>query len=157
MSTPLNQKVKTMNDEERNFIKSERIKEEFEEYKKFAYKKNFFVMALALVLATQTQKFASSMTESLVMPIINYLISATNGNWRNLVFAPTKGLELEIGNLVNAFLEFTIVTAMLYLIFQKIIKRFDPNAELEIPHANHTVNAGRISLGIIDEKNPKIN
>ena len=51
MSTPLNQKVKTMNDEERNFIKSERIKEEFEEYKKFAYKKNFFVMALALVLA----------------------------------------------------------------------------------------------------------
>ena len=122
MSTPLNQKVKTMNDEERNFIKSERIKEEFEEYKKFAYKKNFFVMALALVLATQTQKFASSMTESLVMPIINYLISATNGNWRNLVFAPTKGLELEIGNLVNAFLEFTIVTAMLYLIFQKIIK-----------------------------------
>lgn len=138
MSTPLNQKVKTMNDEERNFIKSERIKEEFEEYKKFAYKKNFFVMALALVLATQTQKFASSMTESLVMPIINYLISATNGNWRNLVFAPTKGLELEIGNLVNAFLEFTIVTAMLYLIFQKIIKRFDPNAELEIPHINHT-------------------
>ena len=157
MSTPLNQKVKTMNDEERNFIKSERIKEEFEEYKKFAYKKNFFVMALALVLATQTQKFASSMTESLVMPIINYLISATNGNWRNLVFAPTKGLELEIGNLVNAFLEFTIVTAMLYLIFQKIIKRFDPNAELEIPHANHTVNAERISLGIIDEKKPKIN
>ncbi len=127
-----------MNDEERNFIKSERIKEEFEEYKKFAYKKNFFVMALALVLATQTQKFASSMTESLVMPIINYLISATNGNWRNLVFAPTKGLELEIGNLVNAFLEFTIVTAMLYLIFQKIIKRFDPDAVLEIPHVSHT-------------------
>jgi large-conductance mechanosensitive channel len=148
MSTPLNQKVKTMNDEERNFIKSERIKEEFEEYKKFAYKKNFFVMALALVLATQTQKFASSMTESLVMPIINYLISATNGNWRNLVFSPAQGLELEIGNLVNAFLEFTIVTTMLYLIFQKIIKRFDPDAVL-------AVNEGRVSLGIIDEKTQK--
>jgi large-conductance mechanosensitive channel len=148
MSTPLNQKVKTMNDEERNFLKSENIKEEFEEYKKFAYKKNFFVMALALVLATQTQKFASSMTESLVMPIINYLISATNGNWRNLVFAPVQGLELEIGNLVNAFLEFTIVTIMLYLIFQKIIKRFDPDAVL-------AVNEGRVSLGIIDEKTQK--
>jgi len=144
-----------MNDEERNFLKSENIKKEFEEYKKFAYKKNFFVMALALVLATQTQKFASSMTESLVMPIINYLISATNGNWRNLVFAPVQGLELEIGNLVNAFLEFTIVTTMLYLIFQKIIKRFDPDAELEIHHVNHTVNERRVSLGIIDEKTQK--
>jgi hypothetical protein len=95
------------------------------------------------------------MTESLVMPIINYLISATNGNWRNLVFSPAQGLELEIGNLVNAFLEFTIVTTMLYLIFQKIIKRFDPDAVLEMPHAIHTVSERRVSLGIIDEKTQK--
>ena len=47
--------------DQKNFIKSEQIQQEFKDYKKFAYKKNFFVMALALILATQTQKFARSL------------------------------------------------------------------------------------------------
>ena len=126
-----------MESEEKNFIKAEKIKAEFDEYRKFAYKKNFFVMALALVLATQTQKFASAITESLLMPVINYLLSKTNGNWRNLVFTPLEGMDIEIGNFVNSFLEFTIITVILYLVFQKVIRRIDPDAELEAPHLNH--------------------
>ena len=55
----------------------------------------------------------------------------------NLIFTPVQGLNIEVGHLVNAFLEFTIITIMLYLIFQKIIKRFDPEAELELPHMGH--------------------
>jgi large-conductance mechanosensitive channel len=94
-------------------------------------------MALALILATQTQKFASCITESLLMPIINYTLSATNGNWRSLIFIPLEGMEIEIGKILNSFLEFTIITILLYLVFQKIIKRIDPEAELELPHANH--------------------
>jgi large-conductance mechanosensitive channel len=123
--------------DQKNFIKSEQIQQEFKDYKKFAYKKNFFVMALALILATQTQKFASCITESLLMPIINYTLSATNGNWRSLIFIPLEGMEIEIGKILNSFLEFTIITILLYLVFQKIIKRIDPEAELELPHANH--------------------
>ena len=126
-----------MESEEKNFIKAEKLKSEFEEYRKFAYKKNFFVMALALVLATQTQKFASAITESLLMPIINYLLSKTNGNWRNLVFTPLEGMDIEVGNFVNSFLEFTIITILLYLVFQKVIRRIDPDAELEAPHLSH--------------------
>ena len=123
--------------EEKNFISSDQIKKEFEEYRKFAYRKNFFVMALALVLATQTQKFASAITESILMPIISYALSATNGDWRNLVISPLTGLNLEIGRFANAFIEFTIITILLYLVFQKIIRKFDPDAELEIPHIGH--------------------
>lgn len=125
--------------EERQFIKSEKIKKEFDEYRKFAYKKNFFVMGLAIVLATQTQKFASSITEYLIMPIVNWVIQATNGNWRELVFTPVNGLDIEIGKLTQSFIEFTIITFLLYLIFQKIIKKIDPDAELETPHSTHLV------------------
>lgn len=122
---------------ERNFINQEKLKQEFNEYKNFAYKKNFFVMALALVLATQTQKFASSITESFLMPIINFLLSKTSGNWRKLVFTPIEGMDLEVGNLMNSFLEFTIITTILYLVFQKIIKKIDPDAEIEMPNIGH--------------------
>jgi large-conductance mechanosensitive channel len=122
---------------EKNFISQEKLKQEFNQYKNFAYKKNFFVMALALVLATQTQKFASSITESFLMPIINFLLSKTSGNWRHLVFTPIEGMEIEVGNLLNSFLEFTIITTILYLVFQKVIKRIDPDAEFEMPHVSH--------------------
>lgn len=122
---------------EKSFINQEKLKQEFNEYKNFAYRKNFFVMALALVLATQTQKFASSITESFLMPIINFLLSKTNGNWRHLVFTPVTGMDIEVGNLLNSFIEFTIITIILYLVFQKVIRRIDPDAEIEMPHIGH--------------------
>jgi large-conductance mechanosensitive channel len=132
-------KKETMNPEyeEKQFIKTEKIKQEFDEYRKFAYKKNFFVMGLAIVLATQTQKFASSLTEYLIMPVINWVILATNGNWRNLVFTPISGMDIEIGKLIQSFIEFTIITVILYFIFQKIVRKIDPEVELEVPHVNH--------------------
>ena len=125
------------NFDEKQFIKTEKIKKEFDEYRKFAYKKNFFVMGLAIVLATQTQKLASSMTEYFLMPVINWVLSTTKGNWRELVFTPVSGMDIEVGKLLQSFIEFTIITVILYFIFQKIVKRLDPDAELEVGHFSH--------------------
>lgn len=125
------------NADKRTFVDAEVIKKEFDEYRKFAYKQNFFAMALAIVLVSQTQKFASAITESILMPIIMYFISITSGDWRNLIVTPVKGLNLEIGHFVNAFLEFTIITFILYIIFHKVIKKLDPDAVLEAPHFAH--------------------
>jgi large-conductance mechanosensitive channel len=115
------------------------IKKELDEYKKFAFNKNLMALALALILATVIQKFVSAISESLLMPIINYFVSAANpGNWRDMVLCPVDGMNLEIGKLCAAGLEFTITTIVLYVIYSKIVKRFNPDAELEEYKKDHT-------------------
>jgi large-conductance mechanosensitive channel len=117
--------------EDKNFIAKDKIQKEFDEYRKFAYGKNLFAVAMTLILASSMQKFVSTISETVFMPIINYFISSTNGNWRLLIFSPVKGLDVEIGKFAAGFLEFTIVTICLYLIYSKIIKKITPEIDLE--------------------------
>lgn len=107
------------------------IKKEINEYKKFAFNKNLMGLALALILANIVQKFVTTISESLLMPIINYFVNATNGgNWRNMILCPVDGMNLEIGKLCAAGLEFVIATIVLYVIYSRIIKRFHPDSEI---------------------------
>lgn len=104
---------------------------EINEYKKFAFNKSLMALALTLILANVVQKFVSSISESLLMPVINYFTNiANNDNWRNIILCPVDGMNLEIGKFCGSFLEFGITTLVLYLIYSKIVKRFNPNAEL---------------------------
>jgi large-conductance mechanosensitive channel len=112
--------------ESKNFISKDRINQEFAEYKKFAYGKNLFAMALTLILATSIQKFVTIISETILMPIINYMVSTTGGKWNDLIFVPIKGLEIEIGKFTNGFLEFSVTTFCLYLLYSKVIKRISP-------------------------------
>ena len=127
-----------MESQKKNFIKKETIKQEFDEYRKFAYRKNMFSVALAFVLATSIQKFSTSISECIFMPVINYIVSSTGDNWRNLIFIPVNGMEIELGKFIGSFIEFTIITILVYIIFSKIIKRISPDAEIELSsHLNH--------------------
>jgi len=108
------------------------IKKELEEYKKFAFNKDLMALALTLILTTIVQKFVTVISESFLMPIINYFINATNtGNWRNMIFCPINGMNLEIGKLCAAGLDFSITTIILYIIYSKVIKKFNPEAEVK--------------------------
>lgn len=105
---------------------------EISEYKKFAFNKNLMALALALILANVVQKFVTSISESLLMPIINYFTNiANNDNWRNIILCPVDGMNLEIGKFCGSFLEFGITTLVLYVIYSKIVKRFHPDVELK--------------------------
>jgi len=116
--------------QEKNLVPE--IKKEINEYKKFAFNKNLMALALALILAAVVQKFVTALSESLLMPIINYFVNATNtGNWRNMIFCPIDGMNLEIGKLCAAGLEFTITTIVLYVIYSKIVKKFHPDVEIQ--------------------------
>lgn len=108
------------------------IKKELEEYKKFAFNRDLMALALTLILTTIVQKFVTVISESFLMPIINYFINATNtGNWRNMIFCPVNGMNLEIGKLCAAGLDFCITTIILYIIYSKVIKKFNPDAEVK--------------------------
>lgn len=120
--------------ENKNFIDPEKLREglqsELEGYKDFAFSKNLFTMALALILANAAQGVVNKISDCILMPIINYSVSATGGNWRNLVFSPVDGMDIEIGRFFGSFLEFIITTLILYLLYRNIVKKVDPDAKL---------------------------
>jgi large-conductance mechanosensitive channel len=115
----------------RNFVDPDKLKtgiqNEFSEYREFAFGKNLFAMALALILANAAQGVVNKISDCVLMPIINYSISATGGNWRNLVFSPVDGMNLEIGKLCGAFLEFVITTLILYVLYRNVVRQTQKN------------------------------
>lgn len=110
-------------DRQQNFVDTERIRLELEEYKRFAFSKNFLALALSMVMAQAAHNLVSSMSGGLIMPIINYLVNSTQGDWRLLVFDPTPGLKIELGRIFNGTLEFIFTSAFVYVFYIKIMKK----------------------------------
>jgi large-conductance mechanosensitive channel len=106
--------------DEKKFID---LKKEIEEYKNFAFNKNFFEIALAVIFTTTTQKFTNSISETIIMPFINFLIQETEGDWRKLIFNPTKGLEIEIGKFLASLIEFSITSLVLFVVYRIMVKK----------------------------------
>lgn len=111
-----------MNDE-KNFINVNQLKQELESYKKFAFSNNLIALALSLTMANATEKIVNSISENVLMPIINYFIDNTGENWRNLVFVPTTGLEFEVGAMMNGFLKFIFTSIIVYIFYTKVFKK----------------------------------
>jgi len=111
-----------MNDE-KNFINVNQLKQELESYKKFAFSNNLIALALSLTMADATEKIIHSISENVLMPIINYFVDNTGENWRNLVFVPTTGLEFEVGAMINGFLKFIFTSIIVYIFYIKVFKK----------------------------------
>lgn len=109
--------------EDRNFINKEHVKREFDSYAKFAFSGNFIAMALTLLLANTAQRMVSSISESLLMPFINYMVNETGGNWRSLVFVPFDNMEFEVGKIVGSSLEFIITSVFVYILYVKVLNK----------------------------------
>lgn len=114
---------------EKNFLPKE-IKEEIDDYKKFAFNQNMIMVALGLIMANAFQKCVTAISQYLVMPIVNYFITGVDGDWRLWVFLPVKGMSIEIGNLAGAIIDFLILTGVLYVIYAKILKKIWPDSKI---------------------------
>lgn len=108
------------------------IKQELEDYKQFAFNKNFLELALIFVLTTTTQKFINSISETIIMPVLNFIIQKAEGDWRNLIFTPIRGLDIEIGKFLAGFVEFTITSLILFIIFKIILKKIEVDSKLHL-------------------------
>ncbi len=95
-------------------------KEEYEGFKKFAFKKNMIELAIAFILGGAFQKVVQSISGNLIMPLLQYLLNKTGNNWREYTFAPIEGLNLEIGEFFGSFVDFILIAAVLYILFVKI-------------------------------------
>lgn len=111
---------------DKKFIDKAEIDKEIQDYKQFAFNQNMVQVAIGLILVSAFQKTVSAVSDYLIMPIVNYFVNATNGNWRDWKISPLPAMNLELGHLIGALLDFTILTIMLYVIYTKIVKRIWP-------------------------------
>lgn len=107
--------------EERSLLKKEDLRHEFEEYKKFAFKGDMMKMAIAFILGGAFSKVVSSISENLMMPLLNFIVSKTGENWRQAVWVPAEGLSFEIGKFAAAAVDFALISIVLFFMF-KILK-----------------------------------
>lgn len=110
-------------------FKKVEINKEIQDYKQFAFNQNMIQVAIGLILVSAFQKTVSAVSDFLIMPVVNYFINATNGNWRDWKVSPLPSMNLELGHLIGALLDFTILTVLLYLIYTKIVKRIWPSLQ----------------------------
>lgn len=109
--------------DEKNLLSREQLKNELESFRKFAFSENLAALAISLTMASATQRVVSSISECLMMPLINYAVASAEGNWRNLVFVPIEGLSIEVGRLTGVFMEFVFTSLVAYILYEKLIKR----------------------------------
>lgn len=114
---------------QKQFIKKEEIDKEIQGYSNFAFNQNMMQVAIGLILVAAFQKTVTAVSDYAIMPIVNYFVNATNGNWRDWEISPLPGMNLELGHLIGALLDFTILTILLYFIYTKIVKRIWPNLD----------------------------
>jgi len=100
------------------------LEREFHQYKEFAFKNRMVDVAIAFIIGSAFQKVVTALTSNLFMPILNYIIGTTGNNWRNINYSPIQGLNLEVGYLVGSFIDFIIISLVLYIIYKKIFGTF---------------------------------
>jgi large conductance mechanosensitive channel len=96
-------------------------KEEYREFKKFAFKKNMIELAIAFMLGGAFQQVVTAISKNLVMPAINYLISHTENDWREYIYSPIEGLTFEVGKFLGSLVDFLLIAIVLYILYRKII------------------------------------
>ena len=104
-------------DQNRSFIGEKEITK----YKEFALKQDMMSMSIAFILGASFNKVVSGISDFILMPVINFIISKTGDSWRQLYFEPLLGLKFEIGKFLGVLVDFFLASIVLYLIYSKII------------------------------------
>jgi large conductance mechanosensitive channel len=129
---------------EKAFLKSG----DLEDYRRFAFRDDMLKLSVGFMLGGAFNGVVRAISECLVMPIVNFLISSTDGGWRNLAWQPMSGLRFEVGSLLGSFVDFFLISAILYILYMKIVGRItkrnplSENPKKICPECTSLINAG---------------
>lgn len=101
---------------ERNFLNAS----DLSEYKKFAFKDDMLRLSVCFILGNSFNKVVCGISDYLVMPVTTYLISSTGTGWRETVLTPVTGVDIEAGRLAGVFVDFFMVSTILYFVYIKL-------------------------------------
>jgi large conductance mechanosensitive channel len=110
-----NQQVETQ-------IKSLIGEKEFRKYKDFAFREDMFKLAVGVILGNSLNKVVYGVSDYLVMPGFEFLISKAGSGWRTWKFSPVKGLDFEIGNMLGSIVDFILISIVLYVFYIKLVQ-----------------------------------
>lgn len=96
-------------------------KEEYENFKKFAFQGDMGKMAVAFMLGTAFTSVVKGISDLLVMPVLTYVLSKTGTDWRILVIHPVEGMTIEIGKFFGVTVDFFLIAIVLYIFYQKLL------------------------------------
>jgi len=106
-----------MSNEEKSLIG----KKDIEEYKKFAFKDDVLKLAIGVILGNAFNKVVYGISDYLVTPLFTYVVSKTGEGWREWTFEPILGLKLELGKIGGIFVDFLLISIVLYLFYVRLI------------------------------------
>jgi large conductance mechanosensitive channel len=102
-------------------IENKILKNELEEFKKFAFKGDMVKISIGIILGNSFNSVVQSISNNIIMPIVNFLISKTGNNWRNLNLEIVSGLKIELGKFLGSTVDFLLISICLYIIYIKIL------------------------------------
>jgi large conductance mechanosensitive channel len=86
------------------------------EFRDFAAKGNVIDLAVAVVIGQAFGKIVSALVADLFMPLVGAVLPG--GDWREFTVTP---LNLKIGSVLGATLDFVVVAAVLFLVTVKLM------------------------------------
>lgn len=117
-------------DAEKN-IKSLIGEKEFRNYKNFALREDMFKLTVGIILGNSLNKVVYGFSDHLIMPLFKFFLSKTGEGWRTWKFSPIVGLDFEIGSLLATFVDFILISIVLYIFYYKFIKNLFGEEEKE--------------------------
>jgi large conductance mechanosensitive channel len=89
------------------------------EFKAFLMKHNVVGLAVAVVIGGAVGKLVTALVSDIIMPIVGAL--TPEGNWREAV-VPVGKIRFGIGDFLGAFVDFVIISAVIFLIVKNVLK-----------------------------------
>jgi len=113
----------------------EEAQEELSKFKRFAFQGSMIQMAVAFILGAAFKNVVTSISENLIMPVINYVINwllcTTGSEWRKVSWTPVEDMTFEVGKFIGSFIDFLIIAIILYIVWKKILRGKDKDEEEE--------------------------
>lgn len=107
---------------DKEFLNKEELEEELNEFAKFAFKKNMVELTIAVILGAAFNDVVKGLSEHILMPVINMILSHTGESWRDFTWEATPNMTFELGEFFGVFLDFLVTATVLYIVFVKVAK-----------------------------------
>lgn len=97
------------------------IKKELEEFKKFAFKGDMIKISVGIIIGNSFNSVVKSISDNIIMPIINFLILQTGNNWRSWEINFASGIVIEMGKFLGSVVDFLLISIILYIVYVKLM------------------------------------
>lgn len=111
-------------------LNKEDFHKEINSFKEFAFKKNTIEIAIAFILGGSFNKVVKSVSDNIIMPIVNAILSHTGESWREASWELSDTVSIEYGLFLGSFIDFFITAIILYVVYVKITRKILPTKGL---------------------------